>query len=88
MQFLNSVVSFLFMDDEITLGSEPDLTLDHIMSRRRSEPEESLYDVLDRVFFGEPINLQHYVNEIRDNGFVLTDQENSPYNFLHDDEEY
>ncbi|SPN79037.1 Hypothetical protein BRZCDTV_125 [Brazilian cedratvirus IHUMI] len=81
MQFLNNLVSFLFLDDEISL--------DHIMSRRReSEVSSTVYDVLDRVLFGEPINLEHYVNEIRDNGFVLTDQENSPYNFLHDDEEY
>nr|WIL03941.1 hypothetical protein Clen_11 [Cedratvirus lena]WIL04524.1 hypothetical protein Cduv_44 [Cedratvirus duvanny] len=80
MQFLNNIVSFLFDDN--------DFTLDHIISRitnhEERSSEHSLYDVLDRVLFGEPINLDYYVNEIRDNGFVLTDQENSLYNFLHD----
>jgi hypothetical protein len=60
-----------------------EFSLDGILNR--SEREDRFYDFVDRLFFGQPLNLDHFLNEIRDNGFVLTDEKtNNIYNFLHD----
>ncbi|SPN78811.1 Hypothetical protein ZAZAV_21 [Cedratvirus Zaza IHUMI] len=60
-----------------------EFSLDGILNR--SEGEDRFYDFVDRLFFGQPLNLDHFLNEIRDNGFVLTDEKtNNIYNFLHD----
>ncbi|SHO33088.1 Hypothetical protein BQ3484_20 [Cedratvirus A11] len=69
--------------DRLFFGQPRGFSLDGILNR--SEGEDRFYDFVDRFFFGQPLNLDHFLNEIRDNGFVLTDRENSLYSFLHDD---
>lgn len=55
MQFFNRVMAWL--------SEEPKLNLEALLNR--SERENKFYAFLDRVLFGEPVNLDYFLEQSR-----------------------